>query len=145
MNKKGEVSEDWDLLQENIAYIVLVVLFVLGIFLSVNNYRNGAAVWEDFYAKEIAKLVDLSAPGTEITLDVQTATEIAQKSGVRSFSDIFSFNNEKNEICVKLSASGSTCYSYFNNVKAYTVGEPVRIGIEKNVLYFRVDKKEKTG
>jgi hypothetical protein len=111
INKKGSEGE---IAFDYIIYTVLLVVFALSMFMVVNNYKSGGAVWEDFYAKEIVKVINNARVGDEITLDVHKATEIA-KENEQSFSLIFSFDNQKNEVCVKL-GSRKSCYKYFNEV-----------------------------
>ena len=91
-NKKGE-GDFGDLLQENVIYLLLLAMFVFLVFFAVSGFRNGAATWEDYYTKELTKVIDMSQAGDEIEIDVQKATEIAKKNGVRSFSEIFNFDN----------------------------------------------------
>lgn len=135
--KKGNIIED------NIGYLIFTALFAVVFLAAVYHYKDSAVVWEDFYAKEIAKAIDVSEPGTEIEMDVHTATIIAKKNGVKRFRDIFIFNNERNEVCAKLTLGDRTCYRYFNNVKVFTIGEPVRLGKEKNILSFRIEEGDK--
>lgn len=136
MNKKGGIGEE---LMDNIVYLVLVVLFFSGMLFFVLQQKNGAVSWEGFYAQEIARVVNLAEPGDEILLDVHKGTVIALDNNVRSFSEMFNFDNEKNEICVKLSAR-KTCYNYFNNVD---VEREVKLGVPENVLVLKI--KEKSG
>ncbi len=112
MNRKATVG---DIVMDNIVYLIILIIFFVGMLAFVYSKMNGAAVWEDYYAKEIVKVIDLSKPGDEIVLDVHKATEIAQKNKV-DFESIFKFDNIKNEVCVKLSAGRASCYGYFNNV-----------------------------
>ncbi|MEM4259168.1 MAG: hypothetical protein QXS38_00175 [Candidatus Pacearchaeota archaeon] len=112
MDKKAKIG---DIVMDNIVYLIILIIFFAGMMTFVYSKMNGAAVWEDYYAKEIVKVIDLSEPGDEITLDVHKATEIAQKNKV-DFDKIFSFDNLRNEVCVRLSAGRASCYYYFNNV-----------------------------
>ena len=145
MNRKGGIG---DLLLDNAIYLVLAILFFSGIFWFVFSYGNGAAIWEDYYAKEIVKIIDFSSPWDNVLLEVQRATEIAKDNNVASFSEIFSIDNIKNEVCVKLSLGRKTCYNYFNNVDI--VGIDLRLaegrnkkGKSVNLLYFKIiDKGE---
>ena len=113
MNKKAKVG---DIVMDNVIYLILLIIFFVGMLAFVNSKMNGAAVWEDYYAKEIVKIIDVSKPGDEIVLDVHKATEIAAKNKIANFEKIFSFDNQKNEVCVQLSLGRASCYSYFNKV-----------------------------
>lgn len=125
-----------EILMSHVIYIILVVLFAAGIFYVIAQQKNGAAIWEEFYAKEISRIINLAKPGDEILLNVQKATEIARKNELRSFSELFQFNNPENEICVKLSPGRKTCYSYFNEVDVTEV--ELKLGIPENYLYFKI-------
>ncbi len=138
MNKKGEDSIIWN----NVIYLILLVLFLMGMYVFLQNEREGAAVWEDFYAKEIVKIIDLAKPGDEITLDVQRASSVAHGNHVASYSNMFQFDNLNNEICVKLNeGTRKTCYRYFNNVDIADV--ELRFGEPINLLDFKIVEKEK--
>jgi len=119
-NKKGKVG---DILMDNIIYLVLLIIFFAGMMAFVYTKMNGAAVWEDFYAKEISKTIDTAQVGDVVILDVQKASEIAKSNKVADFEKIFQFDNAKNEVCVQLSTGGKNCYNYFNNVDIVPAGE----------------------
>ncbi len=126
---------------QNVLYIIIVIIFIVGIFLFVQNQQNGASIWEKYYAKEISKVINLAQPGDSITLDIHKATEIAQKNKLSSFSEIFQFDNSNNELCVKLSLGRKTCYSYFNNVDINNI--KIELGTPINILKFEVTEKQK--
>src|SRR3989344_2704648 len=111
MDKKGT-----NVLLDNVVYVILAIIFFSMILYFLRNQWFQASFYENYYSKEISKVVNLAKPGDEIVLDVQKATEIAQKQSLRSFSEIFQFDNVNNEICVKLSAGRKKCYTYFNDV-----------------------------
>jgi hypothetical protein len=143
MNKKGEtISERNDLLQDNMIYLILGLLFFVVMLGFISNQMNGASKFEDSYAKEIAKVINLAQPGDEITLDVQKATEIAGKNNMEISKKIFTFDNANNRICVKLSASRRKCYSYFNNVDI--LDYDLKLGAPINLLTLKVSKKIKS-
>lgn len=123
---------------DNVAYLIIAILFFSGIFYWILQQRNGGAIWEQYYTEEIAKVIDLAKPGDEIVLDVQKATEVARGNGVASFSDIFSFDNLNNEICVKLNPQRKSCLSYFNNVDV--VNAELKLGAP-NSLSFKIVAK----
>lgn len=141
MNKK---SESENILNMNLLMLLIVVAFTVGMLLFIGGVDDGAALWSDFYAKELAKTINLAKPGDKITIDVQKATEIAQKRDITIFSEIFAFNNQDNEICVMLAKSRQTCYSYFNDVDI--IQPQVVYGISEsapNTLQFTVSEKLK--
>lgn len=142
MNKKA-------ILWQNIVYLLILIIFLVGMMAFARSKANGASVWEDYYAKEISKVIDLSQPGDNFVLDVQKATEIAKKNNIANFEMIFSFDNFKNEVCVQLSLGRASCYNYFNAVnvaitppgnKWIYLAEPVN-GASVNRLHFSILKK----
>ena len=107
MNKRANLV--WD----NAIYLILVVLFFAGMILFINQQRNGAGVWEDFYAKEISKAVNLAKPGDEIIIDIHKARVSAKKNNVQNFDAIVAFDNANQEVCVKLNLGRQMCQRYF--------------------------------
>lgn len=140
MNKKG----DSGILSSIVIYTILLAMFLFLMYTFIGAQNDGAAIWEEYYASEIVKMINLAGSGegveSEIQLDVYKATEIAQKKGV-GFSDIFSFNNEQNDFCVKLSKGRKTCYKYFNDVDI--VDMDIKTGVPGNVLRFRLVEPQK--
>jgi len=140
MNKIGKV------LKLNFVKLFFLAIVVGLLSLFVWQQMNGAAIWEDYYAKEVAKVINLAEPGDEIILDVHRATEVAKKNKVESFSRTFQFSNLENEICVKLGRGKKTCYFYFNNVDIVDIELKLAGGEEgnRNLLLFNVIEKQKT-
>ncbi len=132
MDKKGGMNE---LVMNNIIYLIFIALFVISLGAFVFNQVDGAAVWEDYYAKEITKVINLASPGDEIVLDVHRGTEIGRGNGVESFNDMFRIDNGDNEVCVRLSSTRRTCYNYFNDVD---VEWELRLGVPVNLLKLKV-------
>ena len=133
MNKKAQNDEIFEVA----IYTILLVIFVVPLSIFVYQNMNGASVWEDFYAKEIARVVNLGEAGDVIKLDVHKATEIGRKNDV-PFSEMFNFRNEKNEICVRLSR-GRTCYDYFNDIDVIDISLDLGVGKDGgNVLNFKI-------
>ena len=139
MNNKGETN----ILKDPVVYLILIVIFFVGMLFFVLQYEAGGIVWEDYYAKEIVKIIDFSKPGDKIEIDVHKATEIAKDNEVSSFSEIFQVNNKDKEVCVKLSKGRKTCYSYFNDVDVVNLELKLAEGKnednkEVNVLGFEI-------
>lgn len=137
MNKKGDKN---DIVMSTVIYLVLLLMFVIPLSMFVFGQVNGAGIWQDFYAKEISRVVNLADVGDEIVLDVHKGSVIGIENGVESFSDMFRFNSKDKEICVRFSNSKRTCYGYFNDVSISNAGL-VLAGDEsgeKNVLKFSV-------
>lgn len=140
MNKRAS-----SILYTNVLFLIILIVFFVGMLSFVYSKMNSASVWEDYYAKEIVKVIDLSKPGDTIVIDVQRATEIAQKNKIANFEQIFSFDNFNNEVCVKLSLGRASCYNYFNDVNVAIVpGENKWIFYAEpiNRIHFSIIKKE---
>ena len=58
------------MLWDNIVYILFILAFTTIMAFYVYAQQDASAVWADYYAKEIVKVVDTSQPGEAITLDV---------------------------------------------------------------------------
>ena len=140
MNKK---AVGIDFLGWNFIYIVLEIIFFMLMLYWVVGFQDGAALWEDFYAKEITRLINTAEPGQEVSLDVSPATRIAFSNGVGK-SDLFNFNNVNNFVTVKLTPRGGSSFSFFNDIDI--VDWDVRLvsgGAETNRLYFRIVGRQK--
>ena len=111
MEKRGRI------LHINLLYIIILIIFFVGGILILGGYRNNAVFWEEFYAKEITKMINAAEPGTEIVIDVSKASEIAEKSGKKNFNELFVFDNADNKVIVSLKPGSATSYKYFNDVE----------------------------
>jgi len=134
MNRKG-VGE---ILTNNLIYIILFLVFFMLMFYFVVGFQDGASVWEEFYAKEIVKVINEAEPGTEIYLDVTGLTKIAFKNG-KSRNEIIYFNNVQNQVIVSLTSKSGTSFNFFNDVDLIEPEiELLSGGAETNRLYFKV-------
>ena len=125
---------------DNTVFLLLLVLFIGGMSFYIWSNKNGASFWSDYYAKEITKVINLAEPGDIITLDVHKATKIAIKSDISDYqTQTFSFNNENNEVCVKLAKGKQSCYQYFNNVDV--INDKILPGAPINLLTFEIKSK----
>lgn len=144
MNRKGGFG---DLLWDNVIYLVLLVLFFIGMFIFISAKASGAGIWSEFYGSEIARVIDSAKSGDEIVLDVHKATEIAKDNKVASFSEIFVFDNTNNRVGVKLTPGARMYYSYFKDVDIVDV--ELELGIYRepaiNVLKFKVVEPRRVG
>ncbi len=125
-----------------IIYTLIVVAVFIMMFGFLTHQMNGAALWEEYYAREIVRVINALQPGDRVQLDVHKGTEIAQKNEIEKRSDIFQFDSLNNEVCVKLSVGRKSCYSYFNDVVIANVDIVLDDRGERNVLVFEVRSKE---
>ena len=139
MNKKG-VGE---ILTNNIMYLILFLVFFMLMFYFVLGFQDGSSVMEEFYAKEISKIVNGAEPNTEIYLDVTKLTEIAFGKG-KSKNEIIRFDNVKNEIVVSVTPNSGAAFNYFNDVDIINSRiELISGGLETNRLYFKVVENQR--
>ncbi len=144
MNKKGDAE---DLIKSYIVYLILLVIFIVGMLFVVNGQRQGADVWADYYSKELVKVIDFAKEKDKMCLDVHKATKIAKDNEVESFSEIFQIDNINNDVCVKLSKGIKRCFNYFNDVDIVNLDLKTAVarnneGEFVNVLCFDVKKTE---
>ncbi|MBU0466549.1 MAG: hypothetical protein KJ718_06475 [Nanoarchaeota archaeon] len=134
------------ILMSNLIYLILAAVFIALMLYYIFSQANAANFWSQYYVKELSKITNLAQPGDEITLDIHRATIIATKNKIPSFSEIFSFNNPDNEICVKLSPGRKNCYHHFNNVDI--TNEKIQLAAgpkaDTNLLTFEIKEKEVT-
>lgn len=137
MNHKAD-----DVMMNNAIYIILVIIAFTLTYFIISSHVSSAAVWAEFYSKELTKVVNLAEPGDQITLDVHKATQIAVNKEV-PFNEIFSIDNQAKKICVKLAKGRQTCYNFFNDVNlTITSQNGVDFGIATgvNTLQIKVEK-----
>lgn len=133
MDRKGVI-------EANVFYFLALAAFVGLMIFYIGAQKDGGAIWADFYAKEIVKIVDSGMAGESVVLNVQKPTSIALKNGL-GLSEVFVFDNANNRVCVKLSKGKSTCYSYFNDVDV--VFKEIKVGVPENVLMFEIVEKKR--
>jgi len=137
INKRGSAGDNS--LVGNVMYLIVFLLIAAPTFIFINAQKDGAATWEDFYAKEIARIINSAEPGTEVFLDVTKAAEITGTS----IEEVFSFDNLNNEVIVSLRARGGTAFSFFNDVDVVDLKIEDVLGDEpKRLLYFRIVESE---
>ena len=137
MNKKAVIGDD---LSNAVIYILLLVIFVGIIFAFVNSKRNDADFWEDLYAKKVAHAILLARPGTEISIDLNHASEIARDNGKGDLTGIIDFDNNNKKVIVDFGGAGKK-YSYLSNV--LIVEKEIEMGVPVNILKFKVIKDTK--
>lgn len=98
-NKRG----DENLLYSSIIFIILNLVIFSSFLYFVHDRSTGAAVYEEFYAKQIVLLINSAEPSTEISLDFEKGIEFAEKNGINLEDSV---NQRENEIIVKLSRQG---------------------------------------
>lgn len=140
MLRKGSAGDN--LATWHIAYLILGVLFFVIMYWWVNSYAGHVALLEDFYAKELVRIINDARPGDEVYLDVSPATAIALTKNHMPEQSLFEFDNLHHTVTVHLQAKSGTSYSFFN---AVAVREDYRLelingGVTTNRLHFFIIK-----
>lgn len=141
-NKRGS-SED--LMKSYLVYLILLIVFLAGMFFVISGQKQGADIWADYYSKEIVKVIDFSNIGDKICLDMHRPSVIAKDNEVKSYSEIFQIDNKNKDVCVKLSKGIKRCYNYFNDVNLINLEFKLAEGRnennkEVNILCFDIVK-----
>ena len=111
MDKRGDTS----IMMNSIIYIIIFILFFSLMFWFVGSYSNGSALWEDFYSKEIVRLINTAKPGEEFKIDVTPLAVVASRSG-KPIKDIVSVDNVNNQIIVSTKLNSGVSFKFFNDV-----------------------------
>lgn len=120
-----------------LAYILVTLVFFVGMWYFVSAQQDNVSYWEDYYAKQIALLLDGSGVGMEYYIDVTHATEIGLKNG-KNKDEIFSFDNVNKKVIVSLKTGSATEFSYFSNIDVKD-SEVLLVsgGVDVNQLHFK--------
>lgn len=139
MDKKGDTG----LATDTIIYLVLAGLVFLVMIWFVNSYTHGSAFYEDFYAKEIAGVINNAEPGMEFKIDITPLSSIAVKNG-KPVKDIVYVDNVNNRVIVSSRVGTGTSFSFFNDVDVlYTPVEQVSGEATATRFIFRIVEKQK--
>lgn len=109
INKKGQI------LQENIIFIVLNVVFFSVMILFVYLQSSSVHIKEEESAKQIALLIDASRINTTIQVNLGDFFNGAVKNGISKEKSI-KIDNDNNLVIARGSEKSFYEYSYFNNV-----------------------------
>lgn len=108
--KKGS-----EILQENVIFIILNVLFFSVMLLFIYLQSSSVHLIEQESAKRIALMIDVSKPGTTIELNLGKLMGKAEKDEVNR-NAVVKIDNDNNLIIVRGSKDSYYEYSYFNDV-----------------------------
>ena len=114
----------------------------IGSLYYVWGLQDGAALWEDVYAKEIVRIIERAQTPEEVALDVHLLTELAQKSG-KSLKEVVRFDNDKHLVTVSTKPYGGTSYGYFHDVKIIDDWIELPSAESVNTLHFVVVPQER--
>jgi len=129
-----------NILEGNIIFIVLNVVFLAILILFLFKQGAGAVILEQAYAKQIALLIDSAEPGMVLKLNMKKVIEVAEKNKIVP-DNLVSISD--NIVQVKLSERGGYSYSFFNDVKVtLRYEEDLHNDGEKGYVFFIEEKNE---
>ncbi|MEM3405541.1 MAG: hypothetical protein QW117_01040 [Candidatus Pacearchaeota archaeon] len=134
MNKKGQ-----QLLEENIIFLILNMIIFVTLLIFVYNSSNGKLIDEQYYAKEIALLINSAEPNTTIYFDLSYLYKKYEKEiekGILKKENLIKINNEKGIVYFSLNPQTYYSYYFFNNVKINTY-------FEDNHLILKIESYDK--
>jgi hypothetical protein len=102
-----------DLNYDQIALIVMVLVFSMIFLMFIGRYSNNSLIYEQTYSKQIALFIDSAKPNTTIVLEVNDLIDVA-KSNNKKFDDIFKVS-EFNEVIVSLDDRGGYGYKFYTD------------------------------
>lgn len=104
-----------DILHEHVIFIILNVVFFSVMLLFIYLQGSSIHLKEEETAKQIALLIDISKPETEIEINLKDLFAKAGKEGISKENSV-KIDNDKNLVIIKGSEKSFYEYSYFNNV-----------------------------
>jgi len=133
-NKKAE-----NIVLETIIFIVLNLVFFSVMLLFVLSSGEGAFIYEQRIAKQVALIIDYSKPKMAISMDVTEAMEIAKKElSDEKINNAFKIDNEEKKVIVDLSGKGGHSYRFFSD---YSVDSSVISKENKDFLVLVIKEK----
>ncbi|MBS3093893.1 hypothetical protein J4456_04920 [Candidatus Pacearchaeota archaeon] len=124
------------LLMEYLVFILLVLIFIVGVTSSVIRVTNNTAIHEQILAKQLMLLTNKAEPGMTIKIDLTHYYNIAAKNKFRE--SVISFDNSAKQLTVRLIDGKGYSANYFNDVLiAWNIDRDKRIlimeiGIDEN-------------
>lgn len=108
MNQRAEI------LHEHVIFIVLNIVFFSVMLLFVYLQSSSVHLMEEETAKQIALIIDVAKPGTEVSINLKNFFEKAEKNGINRLNSI-EIDKEKNLVFVRGSEDSFFEYGYFND------------------------------
>ena len=137
-DKKGSNN----VVMDNLYSLILVILFLMLIFLLINSNLNNGAFYEDFYAKEISRLINSVEPGIEFKIDVTPLAVSASKSG-KPILDIIQIDNVNNSVVTSSRLDTGTSFDFFRDVDVvdFYVESPSGMNDRTRFIFKVVEKR----
>jgi len=129
INKRGSSK----LVLMQIVFIVLIVIFSVGMIAYVVRAGNQSSVKEEIYSKQIALAIDKAKPGTEIDINLTDLNSIAQRNKYNL--QIVNIDNKMRTVIVHLAPGNGYSYRFFSgsdiswNLNSNEGGKPDKLMI----------------
>jgi len=137
MIRRGDTTVDV------IIHISIFILFFSLMFVFVNSYSNGSDFLENFYSKEISKMINNAEPGMEFKIDISKLAVVALKNG-KPLKDIVAIDNVKNQVIVSSRLNSGTSFSFFNDVDVVDFYvEEISGSSEATRFIFKIKEKQR--
>ena len=107
------ISKRGEILQENVIFIVLNVVFFSIMLLFIYLQSSSVHLMEEETAKQIALIIDAVKPGTILEINLKDFFEKAEKNGVSRLKSI-EIDKENNLVIVRGDEDSFFEYGYFN-------------------------------
>lgn len=118
-NKRG-----LDVGMETVIFIVLNLFFFLSLLYFVSNSANGAFIYEQAYAKEIALLIDNAKPDSTIYVSLDNIIPVAAKNSVKP-SEIIRIDSANKRVIVSLTGKRGYSMQYFSDYNVNIVSDNI--------------------
>ncbi len=131
-------------LSEHIVFIILNVVFFSVMVLFIYIQGNSVHLLEEETAKQVALLVDVAKPGTEIQLNLKELFDRARKDNLDK-RDAFKIDKNRNVVIIKGSEKSFYEYSYFNDIDIiYEFGDEVEgvVEVVADVVILKFSEKK---
>jgi hypothetical protein len=142
MNKRGESEGGLasNVLFDYVAYFLFFTVFFAIMLWYVFSFQEGIAIKEDFYAKEIARMIDAGQPGDNVWIDVTPVSSLLVKHK-QPLSQAFIIDNVNHQVVVSLTPKSGVSYPFFTDFAAVNVTLAVLSGnADSNRLHFQLEE-----
>lgn len=109
INKKGEGTK---MLLVLIITLIVNVIFFTGMFYFVERSGSTPSIYEHFYAKKLALIIDNSNPDTIVSLNINDLNQFFGENKL-NINNVFIIQN--NKVIVKLNNNPGYSFDYFSD------------------------------
>lgn len=125
-NRKGDGGSE--LLQNTLAFLILLGVFVAIIFGFVYVQKNNSLPVAQYYSYQIAQAIDNGKAGDVVTLNIDELAKFAYKQNIADVTSLITFDNNLQMVKIRVSSEVSAEYPFLNNF----IVEKVQYGIGPN-------------